>query len=67
MQFQVTSLVICAVLSAVVAEVYFEEKFTEGTYSMPDWQINHRNFEVFSPTIDEFWGDVADLLLRHVE
>lgn len=31
MQFQVTSLVICAVLSAVVADVFFEEKFKEGT------------------------------------
>lgn len=33
MQFQVISLVICAVLSAAVAEVFFEEKFKDGTYS----------------------------------
>lgn len=33
MHFQVISLVICAVLSAAVAEVYFEEKFLDGTYT----------------------------------
>lgn len=66
MQFQVISLVICAVLSAAVAEVYFEEKFTEGTYSMPNWQISIEKFGFFPSTIDEFWDDVANLLLRQV-
>lgn len=32
MHFQVAGLVICAVLSAAMAEVYFEEKFKDGTY-----------------------------------
>lgn len=42
MQIQVISLVICAVLSAAVAEVFFEEKFTEGTY----WQILSSTFAI---------------------
>lgn len=33
MQFQIISLVICAVLSAAVAEVFFEDKFTEGKFN----------------------------------
>lgn len=32
MQFYATSLVVLAVLSAVFAEVYFEEKFQDGQY-----------------------------------
>lgn len=34
MQVQVIGLVICAVLSAAFAEVYFEEKFKDGMYSI---------------------------------
>lgn len=30
MQFQAISLVVCAVLAAAAAEVFFEDKFTEG-------------------------------------
>lgn len=36
MQIQIVSLVICAVLSAAVAEVFFEEKFTEGKTFFPN-------------------------------
>lgn len=32
MKFQTFSLVLCAVFAAAVAEVYFEEKFTEGKF-----------------------------------
>lgn len=62
MQFQIISLVICAVLSAAVAEVFFEDKFTEDNWE-ENWiysKAEGKEFGKFELTAGKFFNDAEN-------